>query len=87
MRRKEYETFKEILSTGMNSHLQQNEFVREMFDLGAPLLNNDSSRKSNMSGMSRFQKTQFNKEQFRSRTKSMNKKRETKDTIVAEEED
>lgn len=34
VRRKEYETFKEILCTGLNAHLQQNEFIRELFDLG-----------------------------------------------------
>lgn len=82
VRRKEYETFREILCTGLNSHLQQNEFIREMFDLGAPLVASEASRKSLQSGMSRFQKTQFNKEQFRNKTKSMNKRREIKDNII-----
>lgn len=86
VRRKEYETFREILGTGMNIHLQENDFIRDMFDLGAPLVVSEASRKVNLSGMSRFQKAQFNKEQFRSRTKSMNKKRETKGNISGDAE-
>lgn len=82
VRRKEYETFKEILCTGLNSHLQQNEFIREMFDLGAPLLASDTSKRANLAGLSRHQKTQYNKEQFRNKTKSMNKRREIKDNIL-----
>ena len=78
VRKKQYEFLRDILGAGMNSHLQENEFIRDMFDLGAPVINNDSSRKSLVNNMSRFQKIQFNKEQFRSRTKTMNKKRETK---------
>jgi hypothetical protein len=65
----------------MNVHLQENEFIRDLFDLGAPLLNTDSNRKLNLASMNHMQKTQFNREQFRNRTKSMNKKRETKDAI------
>lgn len=79
VRRKEYETFREVLSTGMNIHLQQNEFIREMFDLGAPLVGSEASRKSIQSGMSRHQRAQFNKEQFRNKTKSLHKKREIKE--------
>lgn len=81
VKRKEYETFRDILGPGMNSHLQENDFIRDMFDLGAPLLVNDAAKKANLSGMSRFQKAQFNKEQFRNRTKSMNKKRENKGNV------
>lgn len=32
--------------------------------------------------MTRLEKTQFNKEQFRNRTKTMNKKRENKESAV-----
>lgn len=83
VRRKEYETFRDILCSGLNAHLQQNEFIREMFDLGAPILGSEASRKSIQSGMSRHQRTQFNKEQFRNKTKSMNKRREIKDNIAS----
>jgi hypothetical protein len=81
IRRKQYETLRECLGPGMNVHLQENEFIRDLFDLGAPLLNTDSNRKLNLASMNHMQKTQFNREQFRNRTKSMNKKRETKDAI------
>lgn len=81
IRRKQYETLRECLGPGMNVHLQENEFVRDLFDLGAPLLNTDSNRKLNTASMNHMQKTQFNREQFRNRTKSMNKKRENKDAV------
>lgn len=82
IRKKQYETFRELLGPGMNNHLQENEFIRDIFDLGAPVFSSESSRKSNLASMSKMQKVQFNKEQFRSRTKSMNKKRENKDTTA-----
>ena len=69
----------------MNTHLQENEFVRDVFDLGMPLVSSDSSRRSNLNSMSHTQRTQFNREQFRHRTKSMNKKRDNKDTRVGSE--
>jgi hypothetical protein len=77
-RRKQYQTFCELLGTGMNTHLIENEFLRDIFDLGPPSAdpNRASASKSNMS---RFEKAQFNKEQFRNRTKSMNKRRTNKD--------
>ena len=77
-RRKQYQTFCDLLGTGMNAHLSENEFLRDIFDLGPPLA--DSSKASAVkSNMSRFEKAQFNKEQFRNRTKSMNKRRTNKD--------
>jgi len=82
IRRKQYETFKELLGTGMNSHLQENEFVRDIFDLGLPIVSSDSSRRAAMNSMSHVQRAQFNREQFRHRTKSMNKKRETKGSTL-----
>lgn len=82
IRRKQYDALKELLTTGMNTHLQENEFVRDVFDLGMPLVSSDSSRRANLNSMSHTQRAQFNREQFRHRTKSMNKKRDTKDTRV-----
>ena len=86
-KKKQYETLRECLGPGMNVHLQENEFVRDLFDLGAPLINADSNRKVNTSSMNRMQKTQFNREQFRNRTKSMNKKRDTKEAVGGGAED
>jgi hypothetical protein len=81
LRRKQYETLKELVGSGMNTHLQENEFVRDIFELGPPTVTAESARKANAS-MSRNEKSLFNKEQFRNRTKSMNKKRETKDNVA-----
>jgi hypothetical protein len=78
LRRKQYETLKELVGSGMNTHLQENEFVRDIFELGPPTVTADAVKKANAS-MSRNEKSQFNKEQFRNRTKSMNKKRENKE--------
>lgn len=86
VRRKQYETFRELVGSGMNTHLQENEFIRDIFELGPPV-NKESVRKANSSGMSKMEKTQFNKEQFRNRTKYMNKKRENKDAASAEFDD
>lgn len=83
LRKKQYESFRELLGTGMNAHLQENDFIREMFDLGAPLVNNQVSRKQALFGMSHMQKTLLNREQFKSRTKSMNKRRDNKDNMQA----
>lgn len=89
MRRRQYEAFKEVLCTGLNAHLQQNEFVREMFDLGSPIVGSEASRKSIAAGLSRHQKNQFNKEQFRSKTKFLNKRREIKENqgMAGQEQD
>lgn len=89
VRRKEYEVFREVLCTGMNIHLATNEFIREMFDLGSPIVGSEASRKAISAGMTRHQRAQFNKEQFRNKTKSMSKRREAKDNrenLAVEEE-
>jgi hypothetical protein len=86
LRRKQYETLKELVGSGMNTHLQENEFVRDIFELGAPVITTDAVKKANAS-MSRNERNQFNKEQFRNRTKSMNKKRENKEATGGDDDD
>lgn len=86
VRRKQYDTLRDLLGTGMNTHLQENEFIRDLFDLGAPVANTVSTGRAAMSAMSRGERAQFNKEQFRNRTKNMNKKRENKESTVARNE-
>jgi hypothetical protein len=78
IRRHQYEQFREILGQGINTHLAENECLREIFDLGAPLPSNDNAARSNLSSITRMQKSQFQKEQFRNRTKALHKKRENK---------
>lgn len=81
VRRKQYDTLRELLSTGMNIHLAENEYIRDLFDLGARVVA-AAGDKNRAAAMSRLEKTQFNKEQFRNRTKNMNKKRENKESAV-----
>lgn len=85
VRRKQYDTLRELLGTGMNAHLQENEFVREMFDLGAPVPSSAAAA-ANTAAMSRIEKAHFNKEQFRNRTKTMNRKRENKESAAGRSE-
>lgn len=87
IRRKQYETLRDLLGTGMHVQLQENEFVRDLFDLGAPTLSAaERNKAAHLAHMSRIEKTQFNKEQFRNRTKTMNKKRENKETAAGKSE-
>ena len=101
-RQKQYDSLCDVLGNGMRIHLQENEFVREVFDLGAPLLVSGLSPSSSSSAAtggdgkqaqkakanvaistpSSKEKLQFNKDQFRSRTKFMNKKRSNKDSMA-----
>ena len=85
-RRKQYETLKELIGSGMNSHLTENEFIRDLFELSSPLASNQSTRKMTAS-MTKKEKVEFNKDQFRNRTKSMNKKRENKEAGGGEDDD
>lgn len=87
VRRKQYDTLRELLGTGMNTHLLENEYVRDLFDLGAPIPISADRNRANTSSMTRIEKTQFNKEQFRNRTKNMNKKRENKEVVRADMEE
>lgn len=87
VRRKQYDTLRELLGTGMNTHLLENEYVRDLFDLGAPIPISADRNRANASSMTRIEKTQFNKEQFRNRTKNMNKKRENKEGVRADMEE
>ncbi|CAF0736571.1 unnamed protein product [Brachionus calyciflorus] len=87
VKRKEYETFRDVLGTGINSHLAENEYLRDLFDLGPPVQGNEQARKAALSLMSSKQKALMNKEQFKSRTKSLLKKRETKDYAQGQEMD
>lgn len=87
LRRKQYETFRDLLGTGMNIHLAENEFLRYIFELGAPTQQNVSAKKSNLGMLTSKQKAQINKEQFRNRTKNMNKKRDNKDYAQGEFDD
>jgi hypothetical protein len=79
--KKQYEAFSDLLGNGMNIHLLENEFLRDVFELGPPvLMNNQQYDKQNK--LSKMQRVSRNKEEFRYRTKDLNKKREFKSVKV-----
>jgi len=59
-----YEEICNALGVGMNMHLQKNYLVREMFSLGAPLL--EAEAKANVG--SKFEKKQAHSENFKLRS-------------------
>lgn len=79
--KKQYKAFSDLLGNGMNIHLLENEFLRDVFELGPPvLLNGQQYDKQNK--LSKMQRVSRNKEEFRYRTKDLNKKREYKSVKV-----
>nr|XP_042906060.1 interferon-related developmental regulator 1 isoform X2 [Parasteatoda tepidariorum] len=46
--KRRYDAFCQVLGSGMNLHLKQNELLREIFDLGAPLIDDKPSRTSKL---------------------------------------
>ncbi|XP_053552673.1 interferon-related developmental regulator 2, partial [Bombina bombina] len=58
VRRRTYNTFKEILGSGVRYHLQYNEVLRDIFSMGAPLVLDAAAIKANR--ISRVEKHMFN---------------------------
>lgn len=52
-----YDTFKEILGSGMQYHLQSNEFLRNVFELGPPVMLDAAALKTMK--ISRFERVGF----------------------------
>ncbi|KAL5014849.1 hypothetical protein ScPMuIL_009119 [Solemya velum] len=71
-RRKQYDTFCQILGSGTNLHLQENTLVREVFGLGAPIpVSNVPAHRP-----SKVERTLFNAAAFKARTKLRAKHRD-----------
>ncbi|XP_033110618.1 interferon-related developmental regulator 2-like [Anneissia japonica] len=70
-RRRQYGVFREALSSGINTHLRENELVRDIFDLGAPVLPLPHSNRG-----SKFERTKYNAAAFKARTKVRSKQRD-----------
>ncbi|XP_015203745.2 interferon-related developmental regulator 2 isoform X1 [Lepisosteus oculatus] len=79
MRRRTYDAFKEVLGSGVRHHLQWNQLLRDVFELG-PALVLDSSVKANR--ISRFEKHLFNAAAFKARTKQRNKVRDKRADVM-----
>ncbi|XP_009069492.1 PREDICTED: interferon-related developmental regulator 2, partial [Acanthisitta chloris] len=67
-RQRTYQAFKEVLGSGIHHHLQNNELLREIFDLGPPLVLDAAALRA--SKVSRFEKHLYNSAACKARTKA-----------------
>ncbi|XP_074049990.1 interferon-related developmental regulator 1 isoform X2 [Macrotis lagotis] len=74
VKKQTYDTFKEILGTGMQYHLQSNEFLRNVFELGPPVMLDPATLKTMK--ISRFERHLYNSAAFKARTKARSKCRD-----------
>uniref|UniRef100_A0A4W5RA07 Interferon-related developmental regulator 1 n=1 Tax=Hucho hucho TaxID=62062 RepID=A0A4W5RA07_9TELE len=74
VRKRTYDAFREFVGSGMNYHLQANEFIRDVFELGPPMLVDAATLKSMK--ISRFERHLCNAAAFKARTKARNKFRD-----------
>ncbi|XP_051544196.1 interferon-related developmental regulator 1-like [Myxocyprinus asiaticus] len=74
VRKRTYDAFREFVGTGMNYHLQANEFIRDVFELGQPMLIDSAALKAMKS--SRLERHLYNAAAFKARTKARNKFRD-----------
>lgn len=79
VKKRTYETFKELLASGIRFHLQANEFVRSVFELGPPLLLDAATLKANKT--SRVERHFYNSAVSKARTKARNKFRDKRAEI------
>uniref|UniRef100_A0A8C8VIP7 Interferon related developmental regulator 2 n=1 Tax=Pelusios castaneus TaxID=367368 RepID=A0A8C8VIP7_9SAUR len=80
VRRRMYSAFKEVLGSGIRHHLQNNELLREIFDLGPPLVLDAAAIKA--SKISRFEKHLYNSAAFKARTKARSRVRDKRADIL-----
>lgn len=66
-----YDTFKEVLGSGMQYHLQSNEFLHQVFELGL-LVMLDAATLVTMK-ISRFERHSYNSAAFSAQTKAWSK--------------
>uniref|UniRef100_A0A8C6TZJ7 Interferon-related developmental regulator 1 n=1 Tax=Neogobius melanostomus TaxID=47308 RepID=A0A8C6TZJ7_9GOBI len=74
VRKRTYDTFREFVGSGMNYHLQANEFIRDVFELGPPILVDSATMKAMK--ISRFERHLHNSAAFKARTKARSKFRD-----------
>ena len=85
VRKKQYKAFSDLLGTGMNAHLIENECLRDIFELGPPILISNGAQYDKQNKLSKMQRVSRNKEEFRYRTKDLNKKRENKSIKISDQ--
>lgn len=74
-----YDTFKEVLGSGMQYHLQSNEFLRHVFELGPPVMLDTATLKTMK--VSRFERHLYNSAAFKARTKARSKCRDKRTDV------
>ncbi|XP_075867363.1 interferon-related developmental regulator 1 isoform X3 [Nelusetta ayraudi] len=74
VRKRTYDAFREFVGSGMNYHLQGNEFIRDVFELGPPMLVDSATMKAMK--ISRFERHLHNSAAFKARTKARSKCRD-----------
>uniref|UniRef100_A0A3Q2SMZ3 Interferon-related developmental regulator 1 n=1 Tax=Fundulus heteroclitus TaxID=8078 RepID=A0A3Q2SMZ3_FUNHE len=74
VRKRTYDAFREFVGSGMNYHLQANEFIRDVFELGPPILVDSATMKAMK--ISRFERHLHNSAAFKARTKARSKFRD-----------
>ncbi|XP_062374031.1 interferon-related developmental regulator 1 [Sardina pilchardus] len=74
VRKRTYDAFREFVGSGMNYHLQSNEFIRDVFQLGPPMLIDSATLKAMKT--SRLERHLYNAAAFKARTKARNKFRD-----------
>ncbi|KTG39062.1 hypothetical protein cypCar_00002593, partial [Cyprinus carpio] len=74
VKKRTYDAFREFVGSGMNYHLQANEFIRDVFELGPPMLIDSAALKAMKS--SRLERHLYNAAAFKARTKARNKFRD-----------
>ncbi|XP_059474694.1 interferon-related developmental regulator 2 isoform X2 [Neocloeon triangulifer] len=76
--RKHYEAFCQVLGSGLNLHLAQNELLRQVFALGAPLTAADPTQKA-----TKLERHLVNAAAFKARTISRAKHRDKRSVAIA----
>ncbi|XP_077194618.1 interferon-related developmental regulator 1 [Paroedura picta] len=79
VKKQTYDTFKEILGTGMQYHLQSNELLRNVFELGPPLMLDEATLKTMK--IPRFERHLYNSAAFKARTKARSKCRDKRTDV------
>ncbi|XP_077987374.1 interferon-related developmental regulator 1-like isoform X2 [Glandiceps talaboti] len=74
IKRRQYGALREVIGAGMNLHLKQNELMREIFGLGAPLTVADTKALK----LSKYERHMYNSAAFKARTLTRGKQRDTK---------
>ncbi|KAJ8262263.1 hypothetical protein GJAV_G00164450 [Gymnothorax javanicus] len=74
VRKRMYDAFREFVGSGMNYHLQANEFIRDVFGLGPPVMVDSATLKAMK--ISRFERHLYNAAAFKARTKARSKARD-----------